>query len=156
MNKLLFTDSRFHYPWSTCLLQLIRWIHLILKPKSKKHECARIWIKWVFTFVFGKEIPPRFCALLTKINHLSSTFWAEFSWIGWYWKCFNTCQLFQIFFRRNVGKDLNHTCSQQVVNSLSLYDRKSKCSMCRLQRCLDCGMSLDGESLIWQILFVAK
>ena len=66
----------------------------------------------------------------------------------WYGTCSYTCQLFQIFFRRNVGKDLNHTCSQQTVNSLSLYDRKSKCSMCRLQRCLDSGMSLDGESLL--------
>ena len=66
----------------------------------------------------------------------------------WYGTCSYTCQLFQIFFRRNVGKDLNHTCSQQTVNSFSLYDRKSKCSMCRLQRCLDSGMSLDGESLL--------
>ena len=39
MNKLLFTDSRFHYPWSICLFQLIRWIHPISKPKSKKHDC---------------------------------------------------------------------------------------------------------------------
>ena len=33
VNKLLFTDSRFHYPWSICLIQLITRIYLISKPK---------------------------------------------------------------------------------------------------------------------------
>ena len=39
VNKLLFKGSIFHYPWSICLIQLIRWIHLISKPKSKKRDC---------------------------------------------------------------------------------------------------------------------
>ena len=29
VQKILSTDSRLHYLWSICLIQLIRWIHLI-------------------------------------------------------------------------------------------------------------------------------
>ena len=34
-EKILHTDSRLHYLWSICLIQLIRWIHLILKPEKE-------------------------------------------------------------------------------------------------------------------------
>ena len=40
MNRLLFIDSRFHYLWSSCQIQLIRWIHQISKPISKKCDCC--------------------------------------------------------------------------------------------------------------------
>ena len=36
VNKLLFIESRLHYSWNTCLIQLIRWIHLISKTKIEK------------------------------------------------------------------------------------------------------------------------
>ena len=38
VNKLLFSDSRFHCAWSISLIQLIRWINLILKSKQKKRQ----------------------------------------------------------------------------------------------------------------------
>ena len=40
VSKLLVTHSRFHYPWCTCLIQLLKWIHLISKPKQEKLECC--------------------------------------------------------------------------------------------------------------------
>ena len=30
VNKLLFTDNRIHYPWSTYLIQLIRWSYALM------------------------------------------------------------------------------------------------------------------------------
>ena len=56
VQKILSTDSRFHHLWSICLIQLIRWIHLILKPQ----ECIPVGCvpaeRWPYS---GGEPPPQ-------------------------------------------------------------------------------------------------
>ena len=51
VQKLATTDSRLHYLWNICLIQLIRWIHLILKPKQEEHHCVAVFIFIVFDLV---------------------------------------------------------------------------------------------------------
>ena len=59
----------FHYPWSICLIQLIRWIHQISKPKSKKHYC----LSWNLV-----------CQVISAKNCLASFVTARGIWLGGY------------------------------------------------------------------------
>ena len=44
VKKLVSTDGRLHYLRSICLIQLIRWIHLILKPEMKNKNEVPIFV----------------------------------------------------------------------------------------------------------------
>ena len=65
--------------------------------------------------------------------------------------------IFQIFFRRSVGRALKHRCrGSDLEDSVKVYLDKSniqECPRCRLEQCLISGMSLKGR--IFQFLSIS-
>ena len=46
VQKILSADSKLHYLWNICLIQLIRWLHLIFKAKKEKHDWIALQFGW--------------------------------------------------------------------------------------------------------------
>ena len=69
--KILFTDHRLQYLWSICLAQLIRWIHLILKPEKGKHYCENSSLTRILYPKLGPILPKKLFHQSRYVSHCS-------------------------------------------------------------------------------------
>ena len=63
-------DSRLYYLYNVCLIQLIRRIHLILKPEMEKHESLEnLWnVSIITSDVWSKKIKKEISSVWTKAS----------------------------------------------------------------------------------------